>query len=189
MLERVEIPEGQRGHWTVQRFDVSKENEKLEAMRAMFGGRGRYTPAGTYTRLMRGGTLVMSDTPDEMRDHFEPVLRAQGHVLINGLGIGMVLRAVLRKPGVTAVTVVELSPEVVELVGAHYVNPRLQIVCASAFDYTPPKGVRYGVVWHDIWDHITGDNVPEMTRLKRKYGLRADWQGCCCEWRCRHRSR
>jgi hypothetical protein len=47
------------------------------------------------------------------------------------------------------------------------------------------KGERYGMVWHDIWDSFCGDNLPEMTRLKRKYGRRADWQGCWGEWQCR----
>lgn len=187
MIETVSIPEGVQGSYRVERFTVTAEQASIDAIRAMQSG--RHTPAGTYTRLMRGSALVMSDTPDERRDHWEPVRRAAGHVLINGLGIGMVLTAVLRKPSVERVTVVEISPDVIALVGPAFDDPRVQIVQASAFDYAPPTGIRYGAVWHDIWDNITADNLHDMTRLKRKYGRRADWQGCWCEWQCRRRAK
>ena len=90
MLEKVSIPEGKSGIWSVQKFVISDEEAKFDRMRASFRD-GRYARAGTYTRLMRGGVLVMSDTTDEMRDHRDPVMRASGSVLINGLGLGMVL--------------------------------------------------------------------------------------------------
>lgn len=186
LIDRVDIPEGRAGNWAVERFVVSPEDAERERIRAVVC-RGRGVPAGSYTRLVRGRTVVMSDTPDEMRDHYEAVHRARGHVLINGLGLGMVLRAVLKKPEVTRVTVVELSADVIGLVAPSYTDPRMTIVEASAFDYAPPKGERYGAVWHDIWDNITADNLPEMTRLKRKYGRRADWQGCWAEFQCKRR--
>jgi hypothetical protein len=186
IIESVSLPEGQIGKWTVKRFTVSEQDAKFTALRAAFKGRG-YVPAGTYTQLhCQGRGIVMSDTPDERRDHYEAVRRAEGHVLINGLGIGMVLAAVLKKLEVSKVTVVELDPDVVALVGPTYtIDSRVHIVTASAYDYQPPKGERYGAVWHDIWDHICGDNLEGMTKLKRKYGRRTDWQGCWCEYQCK----
>ena len=189
MLEKVTIPEGKAGKWSIQRFTVSDEQAELERLRGMFRS-GRFTPAGTYTSLTCAGRgVVMSDVPDEMRDHREAVRQATGHVLINGLGLGMVLAAVLKRPEVTSVTVVELDADVISLVAPHYSDARLSIVHASAFDYQPPKAIRYGAVWHDIWDSICADNLPEMTRLKRKYGRRANWQGCWCEYECRRNAK
>jgi hypothetical protein len=184
IIEPVRIPEGARGKCTVTKFIVSEQEAQFTALRAAMKGRG-YIPPGEYTQLSRNGHLVMTDTPDERRDHFEAVFRAKGHVLINGLGLGMVLAAILKKPEVAAVTVVEIDPDVVALVGPHYTDSRVNIVTASAFDYKPPKGIRYGAVWHDIWDNICGDNLPQMRKLKRKYGRRTDWQGCWCEWQCK----
>lgn len=182
LLEKVSIPESAKGAWRVEKFKTDMID---------FGSlmRARAVPVGEeFTRLMRGNTLVMSDTPAEMRDHYEPVIRARGSCLINGLGIGMVLKAVLKKPEVTDVTVVELSQDVIDLVAPHYQDERTTFVCASAFDYAPPKGKRYGMVWHDIWDYICGDNLPEMHALHRKYGRRADWQGSWCRAQCeRHK--
>ncbi len=179
MIEQVNIPEGTRGPWTVQRFEVTQHEAQLGSLRAMMSGRGAIR-AGTYTRLehaQRG--VIMSDTPDEMRDHVVAVCRARGRVLLNGLGLGMVLAAILKRDKVERVTVVEIDPDVVALVGPHYLSdPRVEIVTADAFEFQIPKGIRYGMVWHDIWDTLCGDNLQEMTHLKRKYGRRTDWQGC-----------
>jgi len=185
LLPQVDVPEGTRGPWSVSRFTVNEEQSKFDRLRAVVKGHGRYVPSGTYTALMRGGYVIMSDTPDEMRDHYEPVRRAKGSVLINGLGIGMVLNAILRKPDVTDVTVIEKSADVIALVGPHYANdPRVTIVEADALEYQPPKGERYAVVWHDIWDAICADNLDDMKRLHRKYGRRADWQGSWARAQC-----
>jgi len=186
MIDSVFIPEGRRGPWAVKRFAVTAQQSAFASLRAAInGGRGA-VPAGKYTQLVhdRRG-LVMSDTPDEKRDHYEAVYRAKGHVLINGLGLGMVLTAILKKPDVSRVTIVEIDEDVIGLVGSHFSDERLTIVHDSAFLYQPPKGERFGAVWHDIWDNICTDNLPEMTRLKRRYGRRADWQGCWSEAQCR----
>lgn len=176
LVEKVHVPEGSCGDWAVSRYTVSEAEARLSAM---LDGR-RYVYPGTYAQLTHRGRIIMSDTPAEMRDHGEPVRRATGSVLINGLGLGMVLGAILAKPSVTDVTVVELAPEVIRLVGPTYADPRLTIVCADAFDWQPPKGKRYDCVWHDIWPDICLDNLAEMTRLHRKYGRRCDWQGSWC---------
>ena len=176
---KVSVPEGESGLWKVEQFTVSKEDASFERMRSLFRG-GRYVPEGTYTRLTRGGRVIMSDTPDEIRDHSYIIRNAKGHVLINGLGIGMVLQACLEKPRVTKVTVIEKSPDVIDLVAPHYrerYGDKVEIIQADAFEWKPPKDVRYGAVWHDIWDNICGDNLPEMHKLHRKYGRRTDWQG------------
>lgn len=177
---KVDVPEGTSGNWRVEHFTVSEEDARLQSLRAIVTGRGRAVPQGTYTRLMYGSILVMSDTPDEIRDHFEIIHRAKGHVLINGLGLGVVVQAVLNKTEVGHVTVIELVPDVIALVARHYLerfNGRLEIIEADAFTWKPPKGIKYDAVWHDIWNDICLDNLPEMHKLHRKYGKRCDWQG------------
>jgi hypothetical protein len=178
MLSKVEIREGERGIWRVERFEIPKND-----FRAWQYGYRAPAP-GTYTRLLRGNTVVMSDTNAEMRDHYAPVAKARGHCLINGLGIGMVLKACLAKESVERVTVIELSQEVIDLVSPAYINGRVEIIRANALEYQPPKGVRYGMVWHDIWDNICADNLPEMAKLHRKYGRRTDWQGSWARGEC-----
>lgn len=177
-IPAVAVPEGSSGPWRIERFTVT-EQEARSFRSMMLAGAGRGIEPGTYTKLVhkRRG-IVMSDTPAERRDHMFFVNAATGHVLINGLGIGMCLNAVLQKPDVTKVTVVELDEDVIALSGPHYLaDPRVEIVHCSAYDYQPPKGVRYGAVWHDVWDDICSDNYDAMKSLHRKYARRADWQG------------
>ncbi len=147
---------------------------------------GRAIPVGqTFTRLMRGNALVMSDTPAEQDDLREALFQARGSCLINGLGIGLFLKNVLLKPTVTDVTVCEVSQDLIDLVSPFYNDPRITYVRCSAFDYKPPRGKQYQMVWHDIWDNISEENLPEMKKLKDKYRRRTRWQGCWCEEECR----
>ncbi len=169
----VPVPEGVCGNWRVETFSVSED----DSSRTMFRP-GQFVPKGTYKRLMRGGTVVMSNTPMEIRTNWEIVRRARGHVLINGLGLGMVVHQILKKPEVESLTVVEASEDVISLVSPTYISdPRFSVIHADAFAYIPPKEVRFQAVWHDIWDYICADNLPEMAKLHRKYGRRTEWQG------------
>ena len=178
-MELVTLPDMGKGSWKIERFTV-------DCMDFHSALRGRGVPMGrTYTKLTRNGHLVMSDTPAEQRDHREAVRHAKGSCLLNGLGIGMVLKNILLKPEVADVTVVEISQDLIDLVAPHYADKRVIFVCSDAFLFQPPKYKRYQMVWHDIWDNICGDNLKEMEKLHRKYGRRTDWQGSWCKYECR----
>jgi hypothetical protein len=186
-IPQVDVPEGIEGDWKVERFKISKAESEFSKLRAVFHPR-EYVQPGRYTRLVRGRSIIMSDTLSERLDHQLAVHRAHGRILINGLGLGMVLNACLRKPEVDHATVVEISPDVIKLVAPHYqkrYGERLTIVEADALTWRPKKGSRFGMVWHDIWDTISGDNLPEMTKLHRSYGRRTEWQGSWCKEICR----
>ena len=176
---KVTLPNMEKGEWRIERFTT----DRLDFHSLL---RGRGVPVGeTFTRAMRNKLLVASDMPAEMRDQSEAVYRARGHCLVNGLGIGLVLKNILAKPEVASVTVVEISQDLIDLVSPHYADPRVTFVCADALQYQPPKGKRYQMIWHDIWDGICSDNLPAMASLKRKYAKRCDWQGCWAECECR----
>ena len=196
---RVIASGGQSGKWRLEQFEVTKKMSDRTALRAAACGRAReFVPPGTYHQLVRGQQIVMSTTRAEIDDHM-PVLSAledcdNGNVLITGLGLGMVLTAVLDTPGVDHVTVIEISEDVIGLVepayrAAGYDEDRLTIVHADALEWKPPKGARYAVAWHDIWDLISSDNLRSMHRLHRKYGRCTDWQGSWCRYECEKRRR
>lgn len=179
---RVQLPEGMSGDWKVERFDVSESDASLQRMRAFSTG-GRFVSAGSYTGLWNRRTLVMSDTSDEMRDHSWAISEAKtrgGDVLVNGLGLGMVVSAMLMSHSVKRITVIEKSEDVIKLVGPTLEQRHgamIEIVNDDAFDYRPEKGKRFTVVWHDIWTDLCSDNLGEMATLHRRYGRRCDWQG------------
>lgn len=170
---KVDVPEGTSGAWKVKRFTVSEEQGRHDAVMSMFGGHGRHVPAGTYTGLYRGGEPIMTDTPDEIRDHRRFMRTATGNVLIAGLGLGMVLQGCAVKSDVKSVTVIELSKDVIQLVEAHYkakpFGHKVTIVNADIFDWKPEKGVKFDYAWFDIWDGLCTDNLDEMAKLNRRF--------------------
>jgi len=185
MVIDIDVQEGKSGDWSVEVFEVSQEDAEFETMRSMFSYSSRMIKAGTYKRLKRNGTVVMSNTPVEISDFQRFVRRATGSVLVNGLGLGVLLKALLGKEEITDITVVEKSEDVIRLVAPYYSDDRLTIINADSFEYKPEKGKRYNAVWHDIWDYICGDNYTEMKTLHRKYGRRCDYQESWCREQCK----
>ena len=178
-----DLPEGVSGDWTIKKFEISKKDADFENMRASFSfsSRGAYYVPGIYTRLKKGGTVVMSDTFDEIQDHRAAIRNAKGKCLIGGLGLGVVANGCLLKPEVEHVTVIDLSEDVIKLVSDHYkkkFGDRLTIIHGDVMEWKPPKGERYGMVWMDIWDGICEDNLPSMGTLNRRYARKSDWKGC-----------
>lgn len=134
----VTVPPGISGTVEVRRFEITEQ----QAARSFLRGRGRGVPAGTYTGLYRNGSLWMSDTPDEKRDHL-PILNAvrehaAERVLVNGLGLGMVVAALLATESVRHVDVVDTDPDVIALVGPHYED----IAAACGKNHHDPPGRR-----------------------------------------------
>lgn len=174
---RVDLPEGERGAVAIRKFTV--ERHSLENMRLMLNG-GRQTRPGEYTMLTRNGRLWMSDTDAEQRDHWwaaREIERRGGRILIAGLGLGMIVKVALAVEGVEHIDVVEIDPDVAELVGQHYAGPRCTVHVADMFEIKWPVGTRWSYAWFDIWPELTTDNLPEMAKLARSYGQRVDAQG------------
>lgn len=181
------MPNGESGDWKVFDYTVTEEQAKFENMRAAFSFSGRFIKPGIYKVLKRNGTTIMSNTPAEIADHREFIWKASqgGHILINGLGLGVALSKILKSEKVLSVTVIEKSADVIALCADTYTSdPRVTIHHADAFTWKPPKNMRYSAVWHDIWDYICADNLTEMHKLHRRYGRKSDWQGSWCRYQC-----
>ena len=185
---KVNWPPAQVGDWAIEKFTVTPEESRVDALRATLSESGlktRFTPPGDYTRLTYRGNTIMSDTPNELIDLLPFFQKAKGRVLIAGLGLGVALRGALLKTEVNAVNVVELSSEVMDLVTPHFVHdPRVTIHLGSAFSWNPPAGVLYDTIWFDIWDTINADNLLQMELLKKLFAIYltlGGWQGCWSE--------
>lgn len=107
---------------------------------------------------------IMSDTPSEIREH-ELAFDAVGDVLITGLGLGCIVSALLTKPEVRSITVVEIDKDVIALTGPYYENePRVEIVNMDALDAADKfaaEGRWFDYGWHDIWSHIADRNLDD----------------------------
>lgn len=178
---RSTVPAGTSGPWVIEKIELQHRNydRASDPRPECF----HFRP-GTYTVLRRNDIQFMTDLYDEWWTQRIAIAEAQrrgGHVLVTGLGLGLVAEAMLESNPDVRVTVVEFSPDVVKLVAPHLRSrhgSRLEIVEGNAFTWQPPAGARYSVGWHDIWpDPYAATNGAEMQRLDDHYAPYCEWQG------------
>lgn len=163
------VPEGSCGVAEVQHYEV----DKFAASMSIFSGES--VSPGRYAKLKVCRSLVMSDTSMEKRSNCEFVYQARGNILVAGLGLGLILFAIVDKPEVLHVTVVEKFDDVIKLVGPSVqakFGSKLDIIHADIFEWKPAKGRIWDVIYFDIWTDICTDNLKEMTTLHRKFAKR-----------------
>jgi hypothetical protein len=178
------LPAGNSGEWSLsklrlpERTNASVTDPRPDAF--------RFRP-GEYTELRHGGITYMTDLYDEwwtQRRAIERARRVGGRVLITGLGLGMVVEAILSTPApahVLSVTVLEQSADVIHLVAAHLqaqFGDRVEIIHADAFSWHPAAELHFDTVWHDIWPDPDADQVDaDIALLRQHHQPWARWQG------------
>ena len=170
MAEIIKPSEGER--FSLGVFSITEDEARLSALRAMVNRhRDIMVSPGSYVKLIdkQKHEIVMSDTDMERMTNREFLRKANGHVLIGGLGIGMILLAAQEKPEIQTITVLEKYSEVIELLTPSLpINDKVKIINADVFDWKSPQ--KYDTIYMDIWNNICSDQYPEHTRLARKYG-------------------
>jgi hypothetical protein len=187
-IQRIDLhlKAGKSGSWEVRPFTVSEQDAKWSKVRCAINGCSeRALEAGDYWMLTEGGGLYMSNTPAEVRDHADFIGMASGSVLIAGLGLGMVVQALLDRGQCRRIVVVEKSQDVINLVAPCYQDPRVEIVCEDIFQYRPTEHFDYA--WFDIWPEISGDNYPEMKRLHSRFARSVTFRFSWCRKEARKR--
>ena len=194
---KVSVPVGQSGDAAIEKFTVP-EGPTLESILIQKSGRRPPSP-GEYTALTIRGQIWMSDTVAEIIDHLtaiQTIRRTEAKsVLINGLGIGLVVQAAIQSPSVRVIDVVENHGGVINLVGNYYHDmaekhgKTLNIRNGDALSIKWQAHECWNVVWHDIWQNVTADNLEQMKTLHRRYGRRCGWQGSWCRAECERQER
>jgi len=185
------LPEETLGCAEVRHVELTKEDVALHNVRAYHaaGGLGSLDTIapGRYVQLLVHGQLAMSDTRMERMTNRDFLWEARGDVLVTGLGLGMILFPLFSDESVTSITVIEKVPDVIALVGKRIGWPhraKLEIECADALEWRPPKGQKWDTVYHDIWPNRCVENLEEIATLKRRFARRlkpGGWQGAWIE--------
>lgn len=187
MISAPPLFRGRIGPWEIAR------NALPPMVRGYF--RGMHAPESTENWVLRNWderSVWMSIAPMEIESASHHVHAAKGDVLVGGLGIGMVLWALLNKPEVTSVTVIERDPRVIELMREvmrrnhttwgkhlysrsqreqrHTLGPRLDIIHRDLFDFAEndEHDGAFDFALIDIWSGV-GDSAlrPDMQRLAK----------------------
>ena len=157
-----QIEPGVSGDWSISTISCSEEQALLGSIETAPKGCYRPIQPGEYTRLMRGETVVMSDTKAEIEDVMPFFEKAHGKVLIAGLGLGLVPQALLDIGKVDHIVIVEKSRDVYELTGKRFRSrSNVDFVFGDIFkdwqkifEECPEAGDDFGYFdfgWFDIW--------------------------------------
>lgn len=99
--------------------------------------------------------IVMSHCEFELEDMQEFLsARPFGHIVIGGLGLGLVIDKLVDFPTVETITVIEIDQEIIDLVSDKYKdNPKVTVILGDVrnFDGKQLKNVP-DYVYLDIWD-------------------------------------
>lgn len=164
--------------------------EKFKIERVSFRD---FIPCGEYVRLMdktKFDGCVMSDTPMEHRTNMEIIRKANGDVLIGGLGIGMILLPLIEKEEVKSITIIEKYKDIIEMIQPQLeLKNKVKIIHGDILENSFPRGTKFDTIYFDIWNYINSDVYEEMKALKKNYRrcLRSKkenpnaWMGCWAE--------
>ncbi len=169
------IPEFESGNVRVRHVVLDKDRVKNGQFRAIISGHSwtHYgLVPGKYAVLDVDGAVMMSDTWLERMSNQEFVEKANGHVLMGGLGLGMCVVRLTAKPEVESLTVIECDPDVIKLIEPHVRHPKLTVIEADVFTWETRR--KFDVIYMDIWPEICPDNLPEMVKLTRRYQHRVN---------------
>lgn len=126
------------------------------------------------TFLWQDDEVWMLDAPSEMNTIEPNAKKAKGKVLTFGLGIGFYVYMALLNDDVESVTIVERSPEVIQLFNT-VLRPQfpqskeIKIIQGDAFDYFNEDTLnRYDSVFVDIWQS-NEDGLEMIERLLEQY--------------------
>jgi hypothetical protein len=136
---------------------------------------GYFTPTPQQPRgwkFKKDDVVWMSLTRMEVESQMMHIAAAKGHVVIGGLGMGFALFNIARKPEVTKITLLEVDPEVIQLVDkvTNWTKwqgyDKIELVVGDARDFKPHEPVDY--MFLDIWPHLGDSRALEDVKTIQK---------------------
>lgn len=152
------------GNARVEHFEITRHGAAMWAMQHR-----EHVDEGKYVRLLIGNVTVMSDTYMERASNIGFARRANGRVLVAGLGLGMILFPLMKKEEVSEVDVLESSMDVIRLVGPYVQHPKIHILHENAMEFRPSRGVKWDTIWFDIWPGRSSDNLDDIAKLHQRF--------------------
>jgi hypothetical protein len=181
-----------------QERELSKaEPRELIMTKGLKPGRYASLVEGLYDIDRLPDTVWMSTHHPERLSNLPVLQNAKGHVLIAGLGMGLIIYPLLMDRDVKSITVVEKNKDVIKLVEPYihrlsydyqnhdeFARPRciINIHNADIFKFKPVPG--YNTIYLDIWPTICLSNLKQIWKLKdrfKKHLAPGGWMGAWVE--------
>jgi spermidine synthase len=111
----------------------------------------------------------MDDSERELATHEFAIDKAKGKVLVGGLGLGCITEALNAKAEVTEIVVVEIAPEVIELVWEHLDVPKATIINEDLDSYLAAMTEKFDYIYMDVWKEPKDEAIPYWRGLAEKH--------------------
>ncbi len=177
-FQNIKIPHDVCGKWELK----TERLRPLEAFvcndfvitpdRRMIPQIGFFNEEYPFPAVLEIGREWMTLQPNEMVTTYPAIDAAHGRVLTFGLGLGYFAYHAAEKQNVESVTVVDLSPNVIELFKTHILpqfpnKDKIRLVCEDAFSFADTKMAgNFDFVFADIW-HDAGDGKELYLKMKK----------------------
>jgi hypothetical protein len=166
------LPEGKSGDFEIKHC-IEKAGKVLDIVTArdsffwsLMGKaeperRGKLGEVVCIHKLLEHGGVWMSDCPQEIYSQRWQIERFKGEVLVGGLGLGWAVTELEANPDVKVITVIEKSPDVINLVWKHLKLKKTELIQVDLYKFLK-EAKRLGLYWdygyYDIWCP-TGERV------------------------------
>jgi len=130
-------------------------------------GRFRVTHKDGIVHLFEDKLEWMNLKDGEKRTHQKAIDACSGDVVVGGLGLGYVVEQLNVKPNVRSITVVEIAPEVIELVWPHIQHDKAKVVCDDIFHYLR-KGRKFDYGYFDVHKDLSQEQNETVVKPLRK---------------------
>ena len=132
---------------------------------------GYFDKKFSYLALLKNNEIWMSLNPNEIKTMEPYIEKAQGHVLVLGLGMGYVAYMMANKKEVKSVTVIEKDSNVINifnnLLWPGFNNKeKIKIINDDALSYLKRKQRDFNYIFADIW-HSPDDGLPLFLKIKK----------------------
>jgi len=157
---------------TLSKYIFDSSDNPLYNLRAMRDNPMMVMRDGKYLRLNINTELVMSDTKMEKDSNRDFVDNANGHVMIAGLGVGLIIHNIMDKlqdGQVKSITVYEKYQDVIDLVSPYYEGAGIIYKTGDILKHKPLKSEVYDTIYFDIWGSIDTENLDEIRMLHNRW--------------------
>ena len=132
---------------------------------------GYFDKKFSYLALLKNNEIWMSLNPNEIKTMEPYIEKAQGHVLVLGLGMGYVAYIMANKKEVKSVTVIEKDSNVINIFNnllwpSFSSKEKIKIINDDALSYLKRKQRDFNYIFADIW-HSPDDGLPLFLKIKK----------------------
>jgi spermidine synthase len=141
----------------------------------------QFSPFSKITQLKQVDTnqRIMYDDMHVIIQSSNCILNAKGKVLLTGLGIGMCARALMNKPDVDEITIIEKEADIISLVKPIFKeSKKIKIINDDAYIWLPPKGTMYDFAWHDMFGLASFKTLYHMHLITKRFEPYVKEQDC-----------